>query len=459
MSRMVFGDVMERFVSQRPVAVMVRAVLEKQFSDAFFDTTFEAVAQEQYTRELAFSTCARLLSLVTLGQVKSVHGAFVKERATIPVSITSLYEKLQHVEPRVCEELVRRSAAGLTRVMTHLHRRAEPIAKYRLRLLDGNVLAGSEHRLKELRGMATAALPGRTLVLYEYATDLMGALVACEDGQTSERRLATSLLDHLRKGDLLMMDRNFCTAVFLQDLCDREVAFLVRHHAGLSLIPLGKARPRGRCETGRVYEQPVCLKCGLRCRAIIIRRNKPLKDGGRRVILLTSVPCRDASARRLASLYLQRWTVEEAFRQLTEYLACEVSTLGYPKAALFAFTLAVLAYNTLRCVQTALNAAHPQHQDNWSAFSMAWEVKASFDGLLVAVPSEEWKPLAAMNDLELAAVLKQLAQNVQPERYTKHRRGPKKTVKRKKTRSRHVSTAKLLQQRKPARLQPVAATP
>jgi len=456
---MVCSAVLQRFVSQRPVAVMVRSVLERQLGDCFFDTTFAEVAQEQYTRELAFSTCARLLSQVTLGQAKSVHAAFVKDRETIPVSIASLYEKLQHIEPQVCEELVHRSAASVNEVIRRLNRRAEPIPGYRLRIVDGNVLAGSEHRLKELRGTAMAALPGRTLALYEYATGLIGALVACEDGQTSERRLVSPLLEHLEKGDLLMADRNFCTAVFLQELKELAVAFLIRHHAGLSLTFVGKARSRGRCQTGKVREQQVRLNCGLVCRAIIIVRRQPLSDGSRKVTLLTNVPSRNASARRLADLYLQRWTIEEAFRQLTEYLACEVRTLGYPKAALFAFTLAVLAYNALRCVQAALNAAHPDHQNDWSAFYLAWEVKATFEGLLVAVPAEEWQPVAAMSNAELAAFLKQLAQHVKPERYTKHRRGPKKTVPRKKVRSRHVSTAKLLQQRKSQQNKTVAASP
>ena len=75
---MVLSAILQRFLEQRPVAVMIRVVLEKQFSDQFFDQTFDAMAQEQYTRELAFSTCARLLGQVSLGQAASVHAAFVK---------------------------------------------------------------------------------------------------------------------------------------------------------------------------------------------------------------------------------------------------------------------------------------------------------------------------------------------------------------------------------------------
>jgi IS4 transposase len=456
---MVLSDVLKRFVDQKPVAVMVRAVLEKQFANNFFDTTFDEVAQKQYTRDLAFSTCAKLMSQVALGQVSSVHAAFVKERESIPVSIASFYEKLQNVEPLVCEELVNRSTGQLTEVVSFLSRRDEPIPGYRLRIGDGNVLASSEHRLKELRSTGSAAMPGKSLVLYEYATDLISDLVACEEGDASERRLMPQLLTKVRSNDLIMADRNFCTAVVLTTLKKRKAKFLIRHHAGLSLTFLGEAKQCGRCQTGKMREQMVRLKCGLVCRAIIITRDKPLKDGGKEVVLLTNLSRKKASARQLANLYLQRWTIEEAFRQLTEYLSCEISTLGYPKAALFAFTLAVLAYNTMMCVKAALKAAHKEGRDNWSTFYMAWEVKATFDGMLVAVPPEEWQLFANMTNESLADFLRELAGTIDPARYAKHKRGPKKTPERKKVKSRHVSTAKILLERKLKRTQLQTSSP
>jgi hypothetical protein len=448
MSRMVFSDLMQRFIDQRPIAVMVRAVLEKQLADSFFDTTFAEVAQEQYTRELAFSTCAKLLTQVTLGRAASVHAAFIKERASIPVGIGSLYEKLQHVEPLVCEELVSRSAEQLTRVVCLLDQRPEPIAGYRLRVVDGNVLAASEHRLKELRGSGSAAMPGKSLAFYDYATGLISDVVACEDGEASERRLVPQLLTKVRAKDLIMADRNFSTIAMLTELEQRGAKFLIRHHAALSLNFEGVVKQRGRCKTGQVSEQTARLKCGFVCRAITITRDKPLKDGGTKVVLLTNLPCKKARARQVAALYLERWTIEEAFRQLTEYLSCEVSTLGYPKAALFAFTLAVLAYNTLMCVKAALRAAHCEGKEEWSTYYMAWEVKATFEGMLVAVPPEEWQPIGTMPDETFAGFLRQLAATIDPARYARHRRGPKKTVERKKVKSRHTSTAKILQERK-----------
>ena len=56
----------------------------------------------------------------------------------------------------------------------------------------------------------------------------------------------------------------------------------------------------------------------------------------------------------MAVTYGTRWTVEGAFQTLTDVLRCEVETLGYPRAALFSFAVAVLAYNTYAVVQASL---------------------------------------------------------------------------------------------------------
>ena len=50
--------------------------------------------------------------------------------------------------------------------------------------------------------------------------------------------------------------------------------------------------------------------------------------------------------------------MEGAFRTSTDVLRCEVETLGYPRAALFSFATAVLAYNAYAVVQAPLRAAH-----------------------------------------------------------------------------------------------------
>jgi IS4 transposase len=58
---------------------------------------------------------------------------------------------------------------------------------------------------------------------------------------------------------------------------------------------------------------------------------------------LTNIPRHKASTKRVARLYRKRWTLETAFQRLEAYFHSEINALGYPKAALFGFCLALVA--------------------------------------------------------------------------------------------------------------------
>ena len=446
---MILDTVLQRFVEKRPIAVMLRAVLENQFAAPELDRIFAATARCQYERDLAFSTCAQLFAQVVLGPQATVHAAFVRDREQVPVTIGAVYAKLKGVEPAVLAQVVEETSAGLAGVAGHLtDLRVEPVSGYRLRVLDGNVLGGTDHRPGVVRDTNAAALPGQALVLYEYATGLIRGVLPWEDAHANERALMPFAAGWVGPQDLILADRNFCTGAFLSAVAGRRGAFLVRHHAGTSLQVAGDWQARGRCRTGAVSEATVALSDGLTCRAIRVTRDRPLKDGGREVTLLTNLPGR-TRAQAVAALYLERWTVEEAFRQLTQYLGCEVKTLGYPRAALFAFTLAVLAYNALACVRAALAAVGGRDRvaAEVSSYYLACEVRASFDGLTIAVAEEAWTPLRGLSAAALAGVLKTIAGHVDWRCYQKSPRGPKRPVQRRKVkRGGHVSTGKLLAQ-------------
>src|SRR5512135_1950983 len=118
----------------------------------------------------------------------------------------------------------------------------------------------------------------------------------------------------------------------------RGAYFLIRHHAGTKLHPLGRESSRRRHPDGTISEQRVRVGM-LECRCIIIRLKQPLRDGTTEIRLLTNVPPGRLSARRASELYRTRWRIESAFQELTESLRCEIDTLGYPRAALFGFGL------------------------------------------------------------------------------------------------------------------------
>src|SRR3954452_17858865 len=208
---MLFDVVLERFCERTPFAVMLRASLER------LDELFEREAVEQYTRKLTFSAVTDLLCEVVLRVRPSVRKAH-QAADGLPATLRAVYDKLAHVETATAEALVRQVARDAAAVIDHLGGaalRPDPVAGLRLVTIDGNYLAGTEHRLLELRGSSAAALPGMSVVLRDDRTGLLGEVLLREDAYTNERALSEQILAWLAADDLLLGDRNYCTLTLL----------------------------------------------------------------------------------------------------------------------------------------------------------------------------------------------------------------------------------------------------
>jgi Transposase DDE domain len=439
-------EILERFIQAAPVAVLVRATLGRILADTTLDDLFNRVAQAQYTRELTFSAVVKLMVKVTFGTHDSVHAAY-RHTAGIPVSITAVYDKLARVETAVSGALVQETAEAMGRLLAALPwPQTEAVAGLRLRTLDGNFLAGTEHRLACLRGCGAAALPGMSLVVRDGQSGLLTNIVPCEDAYTSERSLHPEIMTLVHANDLWLSDCNFCTLDYMAGFDERQAYFLVRHHGGTHLHASGTENYIGKNPTGKIYEQKVRAS-GFQCRCIIIKLNEPLRDGTTEIRLLSNVPPTKASAKRLAALYRTRWQIETAFQELTVSLCCELNTLGYPKAALFAFALACVAYNLLVVTQAALKGGQGKKkiEDELSSHHLATEMATISEGLAIAVPWAIWQRLAQMTTKDFAAWMHRIAKTLDFKRYRKNKRGPKKPIKVKRTRrGAHRSTARVL---------------
>lgn len=76
-----------------------------------------------------------------------------------------------------------------------------------------------------------------------------------EDGHAQERSLLDEVSTLVRKDDVWVADRNFCTLRFLWGILSRGGFFIIRQHGQLQGELLGRRMAKGRCETGQVYEQ------------------------------------------------------------------------------------------------------------------------------------------------------------------------------------------------------------
>src|SRR6266436_4786940 len=125
--------------------------------------------------------------------------------------------------------------------------------------------------------------------------------------------------------------------------------------------------------------------------------------------------------------------------------------VGYPKAALFAFCLALVAYNAVAVIKAALRSVHGKQQgnDDVSSYYLALEIRQTYDGMMVAIPASHWEVFRVMSPAALAAVLRELAAAVRLAKYRKHPRGPKKKPPARTAykNGSHVATARLIAQR------------
>jgi len=178
---MILTEVFERFISESPLTVMLRVVLEQSLPSAEVDELFEQEAQQQYHRELLFSTVVRLMSLVVCGISPSINAAYQSKTKGIGVSVQSVYNKLNGLEPRIIEALVRQGVGKAQALIEQLGSRLPALLPgYRTKILDGNHLAASERRLAVLRNVGSAPLPGHALVILDPALMLAIDVFACK---------------------------------------------------------------------------------------------------------------------------------------------------------------------------------------------------------------------------------------------------------------------------------------
>jgi hypothetical protein len=149
---MLLGAVFDRFVAKSPVSVMVRGALEYALAPAALDALFEHTAEQQYTKDLLFSSLVDLVGLVA-GKVRpSVNAAYQMMEARLPVSLTSVYNKLNGVETPVAAAVVAHVGDRLGPIVRAMGGALpDALPGWRIKILDGNHLAATQRRL--LSGM------------------------------------------------------------------------------------------------------------------------------------------------------------------------------------------------------------------------------------------------------------------------------------------------------------------
>jgi IS4 transposase len=449
--------IFDRFAKKSPICVMARGLMERVLNPEQLDQWFEQAAEEPYTRDLLFSSVFDLMSQVVSGARKSVHAAYQASKEDICVSVTSVYNKLNGIEVKTSANLVRYAAGEVKEIIEKLGGAKPPILRgLSVKLLDGNCIEASEHRIKELRSLGGGALPGKSLVVFDPSLRMPIDVFPCQDGHAQERSLLRDVLPTVKPTDVWIADRNFCTRDFLLGIKQREAFFVIREHKNLPWQSLTQEEFVGRIETGKVFEQYIVILDDSgkehKFRRIRLRLKKATRDGDSDISIITNLSKGAANSKEVAQVYRGRWTIETAFQELEAFMNSEINTLGYPPAALFGFCIALIAYMILAVIKAALASVHgiDTVENKISGYYLADEISGTYRGMMVALPNEDWIVFRQYPTSKLIKGLKELAANVRLSAFLKHPRGPKKKAPKRASdpSSPHVSTARIIAARK-----------
>jgi IS4 transposase len=450
---MALPAILDPFAKGAAPAVMTRLALDWMIQPTSIDPLLEEVAQGQYDRDFLLSHLVEVMADVSCGFRSSPRAAFLKRQFDQIASLSAFYRKLGRMELAVSAALLRQTADRAGELIAAAGGLLpEPIPGYSARVIDGNVLAGTDHRIDELRSTRAATLPGKSLAIYEPISGLVRDIVLEENAHTQERALLDQV--SVEAGQLWIMDRNFCVRTFLFGILRSGAFFLVRRHAScLPFEPIEPLRSVARGDTGDLFEQPIWVDDPdregrrYRLRRIVLRLDRPTREGETEIVLITNLPD-DIEASLCCQAYRGRWGIERHFQELTDLLHCEIPTLGYPRAALFAFCMSVLVGNALAVLKGSLRAVHgDQMVTELSTHALVTEAAEVYPGMMIAVPPADWMFLEGCSAAQVAGLLEDLAIRVPIERMLRSRRGPKKPRRTRESpgsRIHHVATKKLL---------------
>lgn len=443
------SKIFDRFAKKAPFAVMTR-ILAQAFIGSDLNRVFDDNRELQYDYVATFKAIATTVADVALNFSDNFNQAYKEHKEELQVSRQSFYAKTRGIDPAVSEAIVSHSATRAIEMQEALDFACwELLPGYRCYSVDGNVLAKSDKRLKVLREVKGAPLPGKIVARYDLQRQIFDRTYVLLDGHSQESSCCDRIVQDLVSRDVIIADRHYCIVPFLEKIAAARGFFVIRQHGRLNGVLLGKRKRIGRISTGVVYEQQMKLSAAddaMTVRRITIELDQPTRDGDEVIHVLTNLPS-DVAATVVAELYRHRWEEETAFNVLQMTLTCEHTGVGHPKAATFLFCMSVLAFNLRQTIFAALYATHNEEAvSETSHFHISKNISDKTEGMLIAITEEEWRDLIPSTTSRLASLLRKIASKIDLGEYRKARRGPKK---KKPHRSRnvassHVSTAKLL---------------
>jgi hypothetical protein len=269
-------------------------------------------------------------------------------------------------------------------------------------VVDGKAIKRVAKRLKPLQGRKGGVLGGKALVALELRSGLAVAMATHPDGETNDAKLVPALLPQVREQvagvRLWVADRQFCDLTQTAAFATGADQFLVRYHPKTHFCPDAARRAQsGQDSHGRAWvEDWGWLGCEQAKHRRFARRITLTRPGEEPIILLTDLlDAAQYPANDLLALYLERWSIERVFQQITEVFHLQTLIGTTPQGTVFQLGFCLLLYNLVQVVRAYVATAQARPVATLSTELLFDDVHRHLVALTALIPAPHIETLFA----------------------------------------------------------------
>lgn len=359
-----------QLLARLPLAQGMIELFDHVLDDALCGDVFDAHRGRCYEDALTFATLVRVIrdALVLHGGSANRAIGDAVDAGRLGAAPSGVYRKLGNLPPALSQALLRRGTArlaplaadGAARVLAACFDGLDVI------VIDGKQLKKAAKRLLSTRAYSSGSLLGaKLLVALSLRSGLAVAANASEDGERNDVPLVGGLLEQMQmlraaaaaaaaRPFLFVADRQFADLNLPELFTRGGDHFLLRCQKSLTFEPdPSRAEQCGVDEAGRAFTQAWGWIGSTEDKRQRVRRRYVRRitlsradENDDDVVLITDLLDESAyPAADLLGLYRLRWTIEQAFQQVTEVFALAKLIGSSPRGIIFQGALCLLIYN------------------------------------------------------------------------------------------------------------------
>lgn len=248
-------------------------------------------------------------------------------------------------------------------------------------LIDGSRLDPIAHKLKIVRNLAPAILPGCVPVIYDLFHGVMRQALFDPDAAALELLRAAPTLGSLPKGSLIVGDRLYASIQLFWELSKRGLWGLFRLNGNLKVERqrlIGRKQGGGRTA---VEDWRVSVSCGATAPVITLRLISLRQGKVERDLLTCVLDPEKLSAEEALALYPLRWQIERVFFDLKTTLKLGRFYTANPNGVAMQLYATAMLYNAFRVAQGRIAQQHgscprtsrrPSSSPSWRRLLPTW---------------------------------------------------------------------------------------